>query len=242
MRLFRRSGSSTRAEYLLLLALALKSAGGGLVENTLETGGNLFDSTPAIVLGSGLSAAAGISLLETGDGCSGFLPGRTFSALDRADDLIFGPALPVTSAGVWLAGIVLGNGETEAAGEELCRGLVWTYGITAALKYSVGRTRPDGDGNLSFPSAHAAGASCAAAVLWSRYGPEAGIPAAAAALYTCLSRVNMGRHFPSDVVAGAALGTACGLAASLDDEETELGGPAFGFTIDTQGRIVSTIW
>lgn len=242
MRLFRQSGNSIPVEFLLVLALTCPVSGGDLVDNTLETGGNLINETPMTVLGSGLSAAAGTYFLENESGYNGFLAGKAFSVMDRADDLLFGPVLPASSAGLWLLGMAAGERETEDTGEELCRGLLWTYALTTGLKYSVRRTRPDGEDDLSFPSGHAAGASCTAAVLWSRHGSAMGIPAAALALYTCISRVNLGRHFPSDVIMGAALGTACGLAASLDGEDDLSADFSLGFAIDTGGRIFTTVW
>jgi hypothetical protein len=243
MRLFRQSRTSIPAEFLLVVALTLPASGGDLIDNTLETGGNLFHTAPMTVLGSALAATAGVYLVENKTGCEGFLPGEPFSALDRADEFLYGPLLPASSAGLWLVGMTSGEQWAEDTGEELCRGLLWTYGLTAGLKYSFQRTRPNGEDNLSFPSAHAAGASCTAAVLWSRHGSAAGIPAAALALYTCFSRVNLGKHFPSDVVMGAALGTACGLAASLDGKEEENGNDfSLGFSIDTEGRILTKVW
>lgn len=243
MRLFRQSGNSIPVEFILVLALNVSVSGGDLVDNTLDTGGNLLDETPVTVLGSGLGATACVYFLENESGCKGFLPGEFFSAMDKADDFLFGPVLPASSAGLWLVGMAAGEREAEDTGEELCRGLLWTYGLTAGLKYSVRRTRPDSGDDFSFPSAHAAGASCTAAVLWSRHGSAVGIPAAALALYTCISRVNLGRHFPSDVLMGAAIGAACGLAASLDGNGDDSGTDfSIGFSMDTGGRIFTTVW
>ena len=243
MRLFRQSGNFIPVEFLLVLTLTVPVSAVDLIDNTLETGENLFDEMPLTVLCSGLAATTGIFFLENESGCEGFLPEQPFSALDRADDFLFGPVLPASSAGLWLLGIATGEQDLEDTGEELSRGLLWTYGLTAGLKYSVRRTRPDGEDDLSFPSAHAAGASCTAAVLWSRHGSSVGIPAASIALYTCISRVNLGRHFPSDVLMGVAIGTACGLAASLDgngnDAVTDF---SLGFSMDTGGRIFTTLW
>ncbi len=122
------------------------------------------------------------------------------------------------------------------------QGLLYTYGLTIALKRITGRTRPDGSDSRSFPSGHTAGASCAAAVLWADHGPAAGIPAASLALYTCLSRVNMARHFPSDVVMGAAIGVACGIAATAIGDEGGEQGLSLSIFIDSHGRIHPGLW
>jgi membrane-associated phospholipid phosphatase len=89
------------------------------------------------------------------------------------------------------------------------------YTLNAAIKPLVGRRRPELPGlpplsatatKLSFPSAHAS-TSFAGALAYSR----AGLPAAplyALAVALSLSRVYLGVHHPSDLLAGALLGTA----------------------------------
>jgi undecaprenyl-diphosphatase len=62
---------------------------------------------------------------------------------------------------------------------------------------------------LSFPSAHAT-SSLAAAAAMGRVSPAARAPLYATATAICLTRPYLGMHYPSDVVAGAALGLAIG--------------------------------
>lgn len=84
------------------------------------------------------------------------------------------------------------------------------------LKWTVGRTRPDGDSrrrNSSFPSSHAANAAAAASVLsrrWRRLWP---VFAALAALVG-FSRMFLDRHWFTDVAAGALIGVGLTLLAT----------------------------
>ena len=96
-----------------------------------------------------------------------------------------------------------------------------TYALNTALKLVIRRPRPELPGlppltstptRLSFPSAHAA-TSFAGARVYSRLGvPPDPLYMLAGAL--AASRVYLGVHYPSDVCAGALLGTVVASAAS----------------------------
>lgn len=108
---------------------------------------------------------------------------------------------------------------------------------TALLKVLVRRARPltynplfdkrdrfDGDARLSFPSGHSsmafAAASTTAIMLLKRYPGRAGAHLGVAGAYlgattVAALRVAAGKHFFTDVLAGAALGTFIGLAIPL---------------------------
>lgn len=81
-----------------------------------------------------------------------------------------------------------------------------TIGTTYALKYIVGKERPDRSNNHSFPSMHASVSFTGAAFIQKRYGWEWGIPAYAVASYVGWSRVYAKKHDWWDVAAGAAIG------------------------------------
>ena len=89
--------------------------------------------------------------------------------------------------------------------------LAVTAGLTEVLKHSVHEMRPDRSDNSSFPSRHTSWAFAASSVLSRElrgYSPWWSVSAQAAATGVGLQRVMSGRHYGSDVVAGAALGVA----------------------------------
>ena len=102
------------------------------------------------------------------------------------------------------------------AGSEMARSVLYSGVVTIALKAAVQRTRPDG-GPYSFPSGHAAAAFSIAPVLAARFGIYAAVPAYLLAGVTAFGRVEEREHYPSDVVFGATLGLASGIAVTESD-------------------------
>jgi len=99
--------------------------------------------------------------------------------------------------------------------------VVGTYALNTAVKLVVRRRRPQLPGlppltdtptQLSFPSAHAS-TSFAGALAYTRLGLPA-VPLYALAKGLAVSRLYLGVHYPSDVLAGAVLGTAVAAFAS----------------------------
>lgn len=93
-----------------------------------------------------------------------------------------------------------------------------SYGLNYAIKLAVKRRRPQLDrlppltpvvSDMSFPSAHAT-TSFAAAAAYSTALPLGAPVFYATAAMLAASRPYLGVHYPSDVLAGAALGTVTG--------------------------------
>ncbi len=100
------------------------------------------------------------------------------------------------------------------------------YALNTAIKLVVRRSRPQLRGlppligtptTLSFPSAHASTAF-AGALAYSRLGLPA-LPLYALAGGLSYSRLYLGVHYPSDVLAGALLGTAVAAVRSRPSED-----------------------
>ena len=111
-------------------------------------------------------------------------------------------------AGVWITNKAKG-GVLDVAGVTAAQGL------SGALKVGVGRQRPDGSDDRSFPSGHATRSSVAATFaernVRAACGDGAvarvsGIGTFAIAAACAWSRVEAGRHHPADALAGFALG------------------------------------
>lgn len=101
--------------------------------------------------------------------------------------------------------------------------------VNVILKSAVNRTRPWVDypdlgfhefhqaigvrepSDSSFPSGHTAALFAAAAALIMYYRVK-GLPALGVALVVALSRIYLCMHYPSDVLGGMLIGTACGIA------------------------------
>lgn len=126
---------------------------------------------------------------------------------------------------VWFAiGMVLALVDSGNRDQWLVAGFLGPVAICLnyAVKLLVRRKRPvlenlpplgGAPSSLSFPSAHAT-SSFACATAMTRIAPEAAILfVLAAAIAAC--RPYLGMHYPSDVLAGALLGTGLGLLVPL---------------------------
>lgn len=124
----------------------------------------------------------------------------------------FGSAVGLWAVGRYVVAPAEGVSRTNKVSEvgfDLLRAQILSGVIVQGIKHTVRRDRPSG-ACCAFPSGHAAAAFAAAAVLERHLGYRLSWPALAGATYVATSRLVDSRHFLSDVVFGAAVGTASG--------------------------------
>src|SRR5262249_23021257 len=114
------------------------------------------------------------------------------------------------TAGLFTAGRFAHDARFRAFSYDILEGTLVNAAYTQGLKIAVGRTRPDGSNDKSFPSGHTSNAFTWATIVEHHYGWKAGIRAYAAAAAIGAARVTGGHHYLSDVAAGATLGVIVG--------------------------------
>jgi membrane-associated phospholipid phosphatase len=164
----------------------------------------LFAPEQALPAAIGLGASAAFVPFDhdISDAVRGDAPG-----LGDTGQRIGGPvAIASVAGGLLLAVPFTDNARYRAFAFSLGQALIVDNAILFALKAAVGRERPNGENEYSFPSGHAANTFALAGVAAHYYGWKAGVPLYALSTLVALSRVEKGQHFPSDVVFGATLG------------------------------------
>jgi membrane-associated phospholipid phosphatase len=116
--------------------------------------------------------------------------------------------------GTYAMGRATGSSAVTAIGTDLLQAQLLSQALTAGIKVSARRTRPDGT-SFSFPSGHASVTFASATVLQRHLGWKAGIPAYGVATYVAMSRIQEKRHFFTDVAFGAAIGIVAGRTVTI---------------------------
>jgi membrane-associated phospholipid phosphatase len=106
------------------------------------------------------------------------------------------------------------NRRAMAVGSDLVRAQLLSELMASGLKQAVRRSRPEGTG-FSFPSGHTTVSFASATVLQRHFGWKVGVPAYAVASYVAASRLEMRRHYLSDVAFGATLGILAGRTVTV---------------------------
>lgn len=135
------------------------------------------------------------------------LQGSDLGGLQAFGDKI-GDAEVVVSltAGLFVAGRIAGNRRFRDMTYDLAQAQLVVSAIGVPMKTLVGRERPNGSNNRSFPSGHSYSWFAIATVVERHYGIWASLPAFGLWALTGLSRVANDAHHFSDMIGGAALG------------------------------------
>jgi membrane-associated phospholipid phosphatase len=133
--------------------------------------------------------------------------GEESSTIGKVGSVIGGPAVVIpTVVGLLIGGSYSKNDRFHSFTYSLAQATAINEGLVQGLKFAVGRTRPDGSDNRSFPSGHAATSFMVATVVQRYYGTKAGVVAYSAATFIAFSRARENKHWASDLTAGATLG------------------------------------
>jgi membrane-associated phospholipid phosphatase len=172
-----------------------------------------FIEWPAALLLGGAIIAGGVSL-EDQEIQDPFRSGPHLGGVDTFGKYA-GEFYAIDSAALLTYGAakLAGCEKVALTGEALVEALVLTEASTAALKLAFRRERPDG-GNYSFPSGHASRTFAVASVLEGLHGPALGVPAYLFAALISATRLDMNVHSLSDLLFGAALGSAFGFGTA----------------------------
>jgi len=125
---------------------------------------------------------------------------------------------PLTLALLGSIGFVLGKNKLKVFSAILIIGTIFGMIIVDDIKEVVERARPGGANSAdftvkdsySFPSGHAFSIFLAVSVLGAYYGWKLYASGYVLAIAVSLSRLYLGVHYPSDVIAGAILGIIAG--------------------------------
>ena len=134
----------------------------------------------------------------------------------------------LTLAGIivstYIVGRLVKDEKVIETGKALIEAEIITAVMTKIIKVSTGRERPNGGEDRfssSFPSGHASGSFSMASVVDVMYGHKIGIPLYLFAGFVGFSRLSDNKHFLSDVLFGAVLGTVVGRTVARIDKKEE---------------------
>jgi PAP2 superfamily protein len=120
------------------------------------------------------------------------------------------PEQVALSLGTYAFGRIFDKPKASHLGMDLLRAQAITEMLVEPLKFATHRQRPDGSNHQSFPSGHSAVTFAAATVIERHLGWKKSVLGYAIASYVAASRLHDNRHYLSDVVFGAAVGSIAG--------------------------------
>jgi membrane-associated phospholipid phosphatase len=210
----------------------------GLFAATLNDFKSLPSRENLVIAGIG-GLAAGLVRAADGHATQTLAGSERLGTVLTHGELLGGAKMQMATAiATQVVGHAIRNPRVSAIGADLVRAQLVTQMVTAGIKLSVRRTRPDGT-QFSFPSGHSSTTFATATVLQRHLGWRAGVPAYAFASYVAASRVQDKRHYLSDVTLGAALGIIAGRSVTVGRGEARFalgpsvvpGGAGVNFTL-----------
>ena len=130
-----------------------------------------------------------------------FAPGKYFGNT---------PEQVALSLGTYAYGRLLDEPKVSHLGMDLLQAQILTEALVQPIKFATGRERPDQSNHHSFPSGHAAITFAGATVIERHLGWRKSLLGYGIASYVAASRLHDNRHYLSDVVFGAAVGSIAG--------------------------------
>lgn len=194
----------------------------GDLSNSIRGGlGQSFSRKNLVYLGLGTSLI--LATYAQDDRIGAFFernhPLRRVSRIGDISGTVLNSGIP--AIGVYCVGRLSEDGELTELGKIMFATSMVKWWLSLGLICSVRRERPETEnlsvfegGKASFPSGHVAGGFATATVLNEFYGPKIGIPAYLFAGFVGLARLEDNKHYASDVVGGAVVGTLTALAVS----------------------------
>ena len=114
------------------------------------------------------------------------------------------------SLGTYAYGLLFDAPKAAHLGMDLLQAQILTEMLVEPTKFAVHRLRPDGSDHQSFPSGHAAVTFATATVIERHLGWRKSVLAYTIASYVAMSRLHDDKHYLSDVIFGAAVGSIAG--------------------------------
>lgn len=114
------------------------------------------------------------------------------------------------SLGTYALGRLRDQPKVAHLGMDLLQAQILSEIMIEPLKFVVHRQRPDESNHQSFPSGHAAVTFATATVIERHLGWRKAVLGYAIASYVAMSRIHDNRHYLSDVIFGAAVGSIAG--------------------------------
>jgi membrane-associated phospholipid phosphatase len=222
----------------MILCLSISTASHAQTADTLSNGGPLFRTSDAVLAGGFIAAAALAAPADrwfTRELQNEARQANRMLQIGSSTGRIWGnPGTLIASGGIYLIGTASGNRRVQDLGLHASGAVVLANIVTGGIKVIAGRARPYVDSSnarnfhpmrglreqdyQSFPSGHSTAAFAFASVVsaeTSHWWPDGrwpvGIATYGLATLTGMSRIYNYKHWASDVLVGAAIGTITGL-------------------------------